>query len=158
MNRIIKQFATILTACVLSVQAHATLEDTDVMVTSLSMVEYCGITNVENIDFVDILPAVDPVTNSTQTFDVEITCPDGNYNLDFPGSSYGWYANGILMFKIASTPGGSHLHAGLPFTVTGGTATLTFYATIHNSAKSSETPKAGYNWSGNLNMTLESVP
>lgn len=56
--------------CMCSMVAFAAVEDNDVVPTTISMTEYCGIISVDPVDFSNIATNADAVSEGTVAFDI----------------------------------------------------------------------------------------
>lgn len=93
------------------------------------------------------------------TFNIDVTCPDGNYSVYFEGTVWGAYGGGGRYY-ISTAPGGSHHHSGNPlaFTVSGGNHTLTLYGHLVDPVANGITPQNVLAISTNIDLTLQSEP
>lgn len=121
---------------------------------------YCAVTNVDTVDFNNIELSADPLLVASIPFDVEVTCPDGEYSLTFDGDETGYQVPGELAkITVADVVGGVHAGSdirGHKFTVTGGVINMTFFATLRDETNPSLTPDTEMRWVGEVPFIIES--
>lgn len=151
----------------LSTTAIAAVEDRSSFQASITTIGYCGITDVEPLSFIGDEINMDVNAVPRQEFDIEIVCPEGDYEFQFDGGAFGYeVAGGAAYVKISQDGGAIPSHAshvnGLEdvgsFTVVSGKGGFpvrkTFYATLHDSTDLNSSPKADMRWSGSVPVTL----
>lgn len=136
------------------VQAKNTV---DSVPTEVSMVQFCGITNIDPISFAAVDAGVDAVANGTVMFEIDIECPKGDYVISFDSRGEGFFLPSGDYVTISTSPGGSHVSsdAAHVFSTKDKKTTLRFHATLRSGEASYLTPSRTQSWSGTMPVTFD---
>lgn len=138
---------------IFALKANAAVEDTTVVPSTISMVEYCGFTDFPALTFTDWV-ANQPYTYDKIEVDVTITCPAGTYYLLYPSGSY-YQSIGNGMAVILSLQGAGVISISpRGFVHPGGAHVITLDGYLVDNGDPTMTPSSASSWSGSVDIEL----